>query len=337
MKKILTILLIGLALINTTLFANGDQEKGPKQTTMKVSIGVAESHFEYKACVEMKNYIEKSTNNSVKVELYPSAQIGNDQEVFEGLPLGIAQMVPCGSDLIGNSSKNFGLLSLPYLFDNIDQVDKVMTGDFGKNLLAELDSIGYKGLGFGYFGSRHITNNKKPIETVEDLKGLKIRTMTTPIHLAVFKAMGANPTPMAFSDLFSALQQGVVDGQENPLMNIYSNKLNEVQKYLTLDGHVFTFVTFVVASNWYDSLSTEQQKAVEEGVKIACEYMKDSCKSSDEIALTKMQEEGMQVTFLDEKAKSTFRNAVKGVSEEYGNAINPSLYKELLKAIDNAK
>ncbi len=319
-----------------SVFANGENETN-KIKTMKVSIGVAESHFEYEACEKMKEYIESNTNNSIKVELYPSGQIGNDQEVFEGLPLGVAQMVPCGSDLIGNSLPDFGLLSLPYLFDNIEQVDEVMSGEFGDTLLNELETIGYKGLGFGYFGFRHISNNKRPIENVEDLKGLKIRTMTTPVHLAVFNALGANPTPMAFSELFSALQQGVVDGQENPLMNIYSNKLHEVQKYITLDGHVFTFVTFVCAKNWFDGLTVEEQNAVQKGVDIACEYMKDSCISSDKVAMAKMIEEGVKVTELTDAQKEGFRNAVREVSEEYGNSINPEMYQELLKTIANSK
>ena len=130
--------------------------------TMKVSIGVPESHFEYVACEKMKEHIETSTNGSIKVELYASNQIGNDQEVLEGLPLGVAQMLPCGSDIIGNFCPEYSLLSLPYLFDDIEQVDEVMTGEFGQALLDKLDELGYVGLGFGDFGFRHITNNVRP-------------------------------------------------------------------------------------------------------------------------------------------------------------------------------
>ena len=189
------------------------------------------------------------------------------------------------------------------------------------------------GLGFGNFGFRHTTNSKHPINSVEDMKGLKIRTMTTPIHLEVFEALGANPTPMAFSELFSALQQGVVDGQENPLMNIYANKLHEVQKYLTLDGHVFTFVTFVVSKDWYDKLDPSYQQILNDGIKIATEYMKESCESEDALALEKMKEAGVEVVELTPEAKDEFREAVKGVSEKYGNEINPDRYKEMLDII----
>jgi len=307
------------------------------QVVMKVSVGVADTHFEAIAVNKMKEYVEEKTSGTLKMEIFPSAQIGNDQEVFEGLKLGVAQMLPCGVDIISNFSKNFGLLSLPYLFDNEEQVKEVTQGEFGQAILADLDKIGYVGLGFGNFGFRHITNNKHPIKSVSDLKGLKIRTMTTPIHLEVFEALGANPTPMAFSELFSALQQGVVDGQENPLMNIYSNKLNEVQNYLTLDGHVYSLVAFVVSKDWYNKLDPSHQEALHEGIAIAQQYMAEACTSEDELALTKMKEAGMEVVELSEGEKDEFRQATEAVREKYGNSINPERYHQLLDAIAATK
>ena len=312
--------------------ADAGTQSGQK-VTMKVSVGVADNHFEAVAVNKMKEYIEEQTGGNFTVEIFTGAQIGNDQEVFEGLKLGVADMLPCGTDIIGNFSKDFGLLSLPYLFDNEAQVEAVVEGEFGQSLLKELEDIGYVGLGFGNFGFRHTTNSKHPINSVADMKGLKIRTMTTPIHLEVFEALGANPTPMAFSELFSALQQGVVDGQENPLMNIYANKLHEVQKYLTLDGHVFTFVTFVVSKDWYDKLDPSYQQILNDGIQIATEYMKDSCESEDALALEKMKEAGVEVVELTPEAKDEFREAVKGVSEKYGNEINLEKYKEMLDII----
>lgn len=168
------------------------------------------------------------------------------------------------------------------------------------------------------------------------MKGLKIRTMTVPIHLEMFEAMGANPTPMNSSEVFSALQQGVVDGQENPCSNIYSNKYHEVQKYLTLDGHVFTFVTFVCAKDWFESLSEVEQTAIREGVDIATEYMSQACTAEDETALEAMIAEGLQVTELTEEAKDGFRDAVADVRDRNGNAINPEMYQQMMQAIEAA-
>ena len=150
------------------------------------------------------------------------------------------------------------------------------------------------------------------------------------------EAMGASPTPMNSSEVFSALQQGVVDGQENPCSNIYSNKYHEVQKYLTLDGHVFTFVTFVCSKEWLESLTEAEQTAVREGVDIATEYMSQACTAEDEAALEAMIAEGLQVTELTEEAKDGFRAAVADVRERNGNAINPEMYQQMMQAIEAA-
>ncbi|MFR6187378.1 MAG: TRAP transporter substrate-binding protein [Lawsonibacter sp.] len=150
------------------------------------------------------------------------------------------------------------------------------------------------------------------------------------------EAMGASPTPMNSSEVFSALQQGVVDGQENPCSNIYSNKYHEVQKYLTLDGHVFTFVTFVCSKEWFESLTEAEQTAVREGVDIATEYMSQACTAEDEAALEAMIAEGLEVTELTEEAKDGFRAAVADVRERNGNAINPEMYQQMMQAIEAA-
>ena len=150
------------------------------------------------------------------------------------------------------------------------------------------------------------------------------------------EAMGASPTPMNSSEVFSALQQGVVDGQENPCSNIYSNKYHEVQKYLTLDGHVFTFVTFVCSKEWFESLTEAEQTAVREGVDIATEYISQACTAEDEAALEAMIAEGLQVTELTEEAKDGFRAAVADVRERNGNAINPEMYQQMMQAIEAA-
>ena len=148
--------------------ADAGTQSGQK-VTMKVSVGVADNHFEAVAVNKMKEYIEEQTGGNFTVEIFTGAQIGNDQEVFEGLKLGVADMLPCGTDIIGNFSKDFGLLSLPYLFDNEKQVEAVVEGEFGQSLLKELEDIGYVGLGFGNFGFRHTTNSKHPINSVEDM------------------------------------------------------------------------------------------------------------------------------------------------------------------------
>lgn len=333
MKRLLVLLLALCIVIGTVGCGGSDSADTPDEkevTVMKVSVGVPDTHFEYDAVVKMAEYVKEATDGTLVMEIFPSAQIGNDKEVFEGLPLGVAHMLPCGTGVISNFVPEFGLLDMPYLFDDYEDVATVTEGEWGEALLAKLQDIGYIGLGFGNFGFRHTTNNVKPIETAADFGGLKIRTMSTPIHLKAFEALGANPTPMAFSELFSALQQGVVDGQENPLMNIYSNKLHEVQDYLTLDGHVFTLVAFVVSEDWFNSLDEVQQQALRDGADIASAHMRDTVISDDEYALKELEKYGTQITVMSDEAKAELKEITQPVNDTYGNEVNPEMYAELL-------
>ncbi len=178
-----------------------------------------------------------------------------------------------------------------------------------------------------------MSNNVRPIEKVADMKGLKLRTMQNKAHLDAFRALGANPTPMAFSELFSSLQQGVVDGQENPYTNIYSQRLYEVQKYVSNTGHVYSWVVFVVGKKFYDGLTTKEQKTMQEAARIAIEHMRISVKSQDEKSLQNMIDAGLIYTPLSVEVKSEMHEKVAPIVEKYAAKINPELYKKLTKEV----
>lgn len=338
MKKLLVLL---LAVAMVFAFAGckksggeGEAAKDAGAKVMKVGIGVPESHFEYKAMVKFKEHIEQNTDGAIKVEVYPSNQIGVDKEVLEAIKLGSAQMNLPSPAVLGNFIKDFNILSLPFIFPTQEVADKVTEGEWGKELLAKLDAAGYVGLGFGDFGFRHITNNVRPIEKIEDFNGLKIRTMQNPAHLDVFRALGANPTPMGFNEVFSSLQQGVIDGQENPLKNIYSNKLHEVQKYLTLDGHVYSWVVFVVGKDFYNGLTPEQQTTVQEAADIAIKHMREAVQEEDAESLKAIKEAGVQVNEITPEVKQQMKEKVQPVVEKYANDINAELYQKLTEEVE---
>jgi tripartite ATP-independent transporter DctP family solute receptor len=320
-----------------TLFLLGGCGNGSSdgKIKMKVSIGVPESHFEYQAMVKFKEHLAKHT--TIDVEIYPSNQLGADQEALESMRLGAIQMNLPDPAVLGNMVPEFNLLSFPFLFETQDVAAKVVDGKWGQDLLEKLDKAGYVGLGYGDFGFRHITNSKRPIETVADLKGLKIRTMQNPVHLDVFRKLGANPTPMSFKEVFSSLQQGVIDGQENPLKNIESNKLYEVQKYLTLDGHVFSFVVFVVSKKFFDKLEPAHQEAMREAARIATAHMREGVQKEDAAALKIIKDEGIDVRVLADGEKEKMTAMVADIKAEYAAKINPEFYAELKAAIKAAQ
>lgn len=324
LKSLFCALAIGVAL-------SAPAHAAPK--TMKVGLGVPESHFEVRAMKEFKKYVEEKTQGEILVDLYPATQLGNDKEVLEAIKVNVAHMNLPGPAVLGNFVKDFSIVSLPYLFATQEIADKVCDGPWGQKLLSKLDAAGFVGLGFGDFGYRHVTNNVRPITRLEDFKGLKLRVMQNPSHIAVFRSLGANPTAMAFSEVFSALQQGVIDGQENPLKNITSNKLTEVQKHLTLTRHVYEWIIFVVGKRFYDGLTPEQRKTLQEAAIIARDYMRNAVVADDAEALEEIRKAGLVVTELTPGEFARIQETATKTVVEEANKINPQLYKELVEAI----
>lgn len=302
--------------------------------TMRVGIGVPESHFEYAAMKKFESYVETTTNNAIDVNIYPSNQLGVDQEVLEQIKFNAVQMNLPAPAVLGNIVKDFNILTLPFIFPNEDIANEVVDGQWGKELLSKLERVGYVGLGYGNFGFRHVTNNVRPIKKIEDFNGLKLRTMQNKAHLDAFRALGANPTPMAFSELFSSLQQGVVDGQENPYTNIYSQRLFEVQKYVSDTGHVYSWVVFVVGKKFYDSLSETEQNALQEGANIAIKHMREAVKQKDLESLQNIIDANLTYTSIDPDVKDEMRKLVQPIVKKYADEINPELYKELVDQVN---
>lgn len=337
-RSLFMFLVIILMFVLSACSGEGNQSSsdnsGQGEITMKVGIGVPETHYEYEAMEKFKESLESETDGQINVEIYPANQIGTDSEVLESIKQGTAHMNLPSPAVLSNIVKEYNVLSLPFIFPDQAVADAVIEGPVGEELLSKLEDKGYVGLGFGDFGFRHTTNSKHPIEEVEDFEGLKIRTMENPAHLDVFRELGANPTPMAFDELFSSLQQGVVDGQENPLPNIYSNKIHEVQPFLTLDGHVYEWVVFVVGKDFYDNLSPDQQKALQNASDVAIQHMRSAVKDADAEALEGMKEAGVEVTELSPEAKEEMVEKVNPIVEKYAEEIDIDLYNRLVEEVD---
>ncbi|MFB2831819.1 TRAP transporter substrate-binding protein [Aeromonas jandaei] len=325
MKKILTSIIVSLAI--SWLTGCGEKEEPVK--VMKMGIGVPETHFEYKAMKSFETFVEEQTKGKLDVQIFASNQLGNDQEALEAIKLNTVQMNLPAPSVMGSIVKEFNMLELPFIFPSEDVANKVVDGKWGKDLLSKLEKVGYVGLGYGNFGLRHVTNNKKPITQLSDFSGLKIRTMQNSSHLDAFRALGANPTPMPFSELFSSLQLGTVDGQENPYTNIYSQRLHEVQSYASDTGHVFSWVVFVVGKKFYDGLTPDQQKILQQAGDRARDEMRAAVRQQDAESLKKMIEAGVKFHKLSDEAKKEIREAVAPVVQEHGNKIDPAFFAEL--------
>lgn len=284
-----------------------------------------------------KENVEERTHGAVSISTYPASQLGGEREQLEGVQFGSIEMAVLAGP-IPNVYPDVMVFDLPYLFKNREVAYRVMDGEFGNKVLnGMLAKTGIRALAWGENGFRHFVNNVRPIEKPEDLEGLKIRTMENEAHIAMVEAFGATATPMAFSELYSSLQQGVIDGMENPISLIESMRFYEVQKYLTLDGHVYNPYTFIVNNNFFESLPTEYQNIIQEEAKNWSTVERRLNMEQENNGVAKLKSEGMEVVELDDQVKQQFRDKTQVVYDTYREKLGGELVDELMAAVAEAE
>ncbi|MGI3164598.1 TRAP transporter substrate-binding protein [Pseudooceanicola sp. 200-1SW] len=287
------------------------------QTEVKIGYALAEDSHYGVAAKTFEEVVLAETGDQFSFTHFPSSGLGGEREVIEGLQLGTIEATIVSSGTLANFVPDTGVFDIPFLFNGFDHARSVLDGPIGQEILAEFDNVGLHGLAWGEQGFRHITNNRNPIHTPEDVAGLKIRTMENPVHLAAFNAMGAAPTPMAWPEVISSLQQGVIDGQENPLSVIVSVKLNEVQKYLTLSGHVYSPAMLLVSKPFWEGLDDDQKAAFEKAATEAAAAMRGFVDDVETTGVATLKERGMEVNELSAEEKAAFQASIKSAYEGY--------------------
>ncbi|BCJ87594.1 TRAP transporter substrate-binding protein [Effusibacillus dendaii] len=313
---------------------------GIKERVIKAGIGLNEDHPEGQGLKKFKEIVEQKSGGKLKVQNYYAAQLGDDQKMTEALKGGLQEItVPSTSPLVG-TVKEFGIFDFPFLFNNEKEADAVLDGPIGKKILDKLPEHGLIGLGYWENGFRNLTNSKHPVAKMEDFQGLKIRTMQNTVHLDAFKALGANPTPMAFSEVYNALESKTVDGQENPLATIESNKFYEVQPYLSLTNHVYTPFAFLVSKKFWDQLSDEEKKILQDAAVEAGKYERQLNREQNQKSLDNLKAKNMKINEVSNEEKARIQAAVKPVIDQYAKKFGEDLVKEMndqLKQIRSQK
>ncbi|BAQ11259.1 TRAP dicarboxylate transporter, dctp subunit [Bacillus sp. OxB-1] len=277
--------------------------------------------------------VEKETNGQIKVEVFPDSQLGGERDNFEGLQLGSLQASIISTAVSSSFSPNLSILDLPFLFKDHQTAYNVLDGEIGKKLLDEMIDQGVVGMNFWENGYRHLTNNIREIRTPDDLKGLKIRTMESPIHLDVWKELGVQPTPMAFPELFTALQQGTVDGQENPFVVTATNKFFEVQDYLTVTQHVYGANIFLISDKFWKTLTDDEKEIITKAGEDAKNYQREVEQQQAIEFLTVLEENGMKITELNDNERQQFIDKVQPIYEKYSKELGKELVEDLLEAV----
>ncbi|WP_217361230.1 DctP family TRAP transporter solute-binding subunit [Ruegeria arenilitoris] len=266
----------------------------------------------FEACVEGK------TSGSIDVQIFPASQLGGGSEIMEGLQLGTVQMAAIHDGPISAVYKPFSVLAMPYLFDDQAMAWSVMDGEFGDALAEDmLAQTGIRNFGVADNGVRNFTNNVKPVAEPADMEGLKMRVMTAPVWVTLVESLGASATPVPWPELPGALQQGVVDGQENGVTNIVNASLYQHQKYVSLDGHVFSWHAYLMSDAFFQSLTDDEKKAVEQCVEISKTIHRGMTAAQDANATAILSGKGMEVVPVSPEQKAMFRAAAQPAVREY--------------------
>lgn len=281
-----------------------------------------------------KTLIEEETGGKIQVKIYPNSQLGAERESVEQVKNGTLEMATASAGPLTTFDKTFMLMDIPFLFDTYEEAWAALDGPAGKILFDSLETVGLKGLAYMENGFRHVTNNDKPITKPEDLKGLKIRTMEAPMHMENFTSLGANPTPVPFSELYMSMSQGIVDGQENPLANIWEVNMFEVQKYTSLTGHIYDAMPIVTNLEWFNKLPAEYQALIEKYAVLGANYSRFINASREDEIIQALESKGMKVNELTIQEKEAFKNASQSnIIDNVKNELTPEKVDEFLQDI----
>jgi tripartite ATP-independent transporter DctP family solute receptor len=273
------------------------------QTTMKISISTAQNSHQGVAIDTFAKEVEARTAGRYKIQTFYNGALGGERESIEAVQLGTQELTFSSTGPIPNFVPETKILDVPFLFRDKAHARAVLDGPIGQEMLTKFDAKGFKALAWAENGFRHMTNSKRDVKTPEDLKGLKMRTMENPVHIAAYKGLGIITTPMAFPEVFTALQQGTVDGQENPLSVILSAKFAQVQKHLTLTGHVYSPCIFLMNKAAFDKLSPADKTAFLEAAKIGTKANRDRVDQDDANGVKELRAQGMTVIENIDKAR----------------------------------
>jgi TRAP-type transport system periplasmic protein len=327
MKKYLSYLLITMLIL---ISGCSNVTKGSERSAeyvLRLGHMQTETHPYHKGALKFKELVEEKSNGRMQIDIYPSSQLGNGRDQIEGAQIGSIHFHIGSVAPVTNFAPKFNLLNLPYLFESREHAFKVLDGKIGKDIAADLETRGLVNLGYMENGWRHMTNNKQQIKTSEDAASMKLRVQESPPYISFIKALGSTPVPIPFGELYTALEQHVVDGQENPLAQIYLNKFNEVQKYLSLTAHNYDAAVFIMSKTTYDTLPEDLQRVVDDAAKEAVNYERQVAMEAEEKLLEDLKKTDVEIE--ENPDRESFRKAVEPVYKEFEESIGKEIFEEI--------
>jgi tripartite ATP-independent transporter DctP family solute receptor len=323
----------GLVIAGFVLQAGGLCAQDIKERTLKFAHQNSKEHPQGQGVAKFAELVAQKSGGKIKVQQFPSGQLGGDLQNVSALQGGTVDLVVLNTGLLVGIVKDTALVDLPFLFNNEKEADAVMDGAFGKKLADEIAQKNLVNLAYWELGFRNITNSKRPINKMEDIAGLKLRVLQSPLFIDTFQALGANPTPLPFPEVYTALEQKVVDGQENPVTVIWDSKFQEVQKYLALTRHIYNPQSVLISKKTWDSMSAAEKKIITDAAAEATAYQRDISRQATEKALDGLKKAGMQVSELPPAEIQKIRDKLKPVVDKYAKQAGEQTYGQLTSEI----
>jgi tripartite ATP-independent transporter DctP family solute receptor len=322
MKRIGIFGLVCFVFLTVGCVGSGEKaDKGEFKAQLKLASATPMTHTYNQGASKFADLVKERSNGRIQVTVYPDGQLGKgERELLEAVQQGTIDIYVGSTGPIGGFSPTIGILDIPFMFNNYEHVDKVLDGPIGQQLLDDLEKAQFKALAFWENGFRNLTNSRRAVRVPADAKGLKIRTMENKVHIAAWKAAGVNPVPMAWGEVYGALQQKTIDGQENPIAVIYSVKLNEVQKYLSLTQHVYSPAVLIVSLKKWQSIPKPDQEMLFKTAREVAQYQRKLGRDMEEKQITELSAKGMKVEKKIDKAawRKAMQPAISSVAEQFG-------------------
>ena len=304
---------ISLALVSA---ANANDFADMDPVTLRLAHVVNEQDGFHIAATKLEELVEERTDGKVNIEIFPNASLGDERTLLEGMQIGTVDMGVITNGPVANFVEEMAVFELPFLFPSPEAAYSVLDGPIGQELLDKLADVNLKGLAYAERGFRNLTNSERAVNSPEDLDGLRIRVMENPVYTDTFRELGANAIPMAWTEALTAMQQGTIDGQENPVNVIHSFKLDETQNYMTLSRHTYAPAIFVMGMPAWNQLPEAAQAVLEEAAQEAAEHERQVNADMEAEQLAALREAGMEIN--DAPDMEAFQAAVAPVYEKYG-------------------
>ncbi|WP_165972497.1 TRAP transporter substrate-binding protein [Paracandidimonas soli] len=322
-----------IAALTMAAVVGGAAPAWSQEIKAKLGTSLPDSHPQTMGARKFAELVEQKSDGRIKIAVFSNGQLGSDQQMQAALRGGTQEFTVPSTATLANLDKSFGIIGMPFSFASEAQADAVLDGPFGQSLLDRLPAVGMVGLAFWENGFRNLTNSRRPVERVEDIRGLKVRTMQNTLYIDMFNGLGANAVPLAVTELFTALETRAVDGQENPYTVVHAQKFYDVQKYLSTTGHAYDALVLVASGKFWDRLSESDRQLLREVAREATLYQRQTSRELN----AKLREElvglGMQINDVAPEERERMREALQGVIDKHAAVSGADVTEQFRQAL----